>query len=44
MPEPFGYFGIAHVSFAGQELVVTHTGYTNGWEVYTEPHHDANLI
>ncbi len=46
MPEPFGYFAIARVNFAGQELVVTRTGYTNelGWEFYTEPHHDANLI
>ena len=46
MPEPFGYFAIARVNFAGQELVVTRTGYTNelGWEFYTEPHHDANAI
>ena len=46
MPEPFGYFAIARVNFAGQELVVTRTGYTNelGWEFYTEPHHNANSI
>ena len=46
MPEPFGYFAIARVNFAGQELIVTRTGYTNelGWEFYTEPHHDANSI
>ena len=43
LPEPFGYFGIARVNFAGQEVVITRTGYTNelGWEFYTEPHHDA---
>jgi len=46
MPDPFGYFAIARVNFAGQELVVTRTGYTNelGWEFYTEPHHDATAI
>ena len=46
MPEPFGYFGIARVSFGGQEVVITRTGYTNelGWEFYTEPHHDADAL
>ena len=46
MPEPFGYFGIARVSFGGQEVVITRTGYTNelGWEFYTEPHHDAESL
>ena len=46
MPEPFGYFAVATVSFGGQEVVITRTGYTNelGWEYYTEPHHDANAL
>jgi aminomethyltransferase len=46
MPEPFGYFAVARVSFGGQELVITRTGYTNelGWEYYTEPHHDAEAL
>ena len=46
MPEPFGYFAIARVSFGGQEVVITRTGYTNelGWEFYTEPHHDAAAL
>ena len=46
MPDPFGYFGIARVSFGGQEVVITRTGYTNelGWEFYTEPHHDAEAL
>jgi len=46
MPEPFNYFGIATVSFGGQEVVITRTGYTNelGWEFYTEPHHDADAL
>lgn len=46
LPEPFGYFAIASVDFAGQEVIITRTGYTNelGWEFYTEPHHDADAI
>ena len=46
LPEPFGYFAIARVNFAGQEVIITRTGYTNelGWEFYTEPHHDADAL
>ena len=46
MPEPFGYFAVARVSFGGQEVVITRTGYTNelGWEYYTEPHHNAEAL
>jgi aminomethyltransferase len=46
LPEPFGYFAVARVSFGGQEVVITRTGYTNelGWEFYTEPHHDAEAL
>lgn len=46
MPEAFGYFAIARVSFGGQQVVITRTGYTNelGWEFYTESHHDANAL
>ncbi len=46
LPEPFGYFAIARVTLAGQEVVITRTGYTNelGWEFYTEPHHNADAI
>ena len=46
MPSPFGYFAIARVSFGGQEVVITRTGYTNelGWEFYVEPHHDADVL
>lgn len=46
MPEPFGYFAVARVSFGGQEVVVTRTGYTNelGWEYYSEPHHDVGAL
>ncbi len=46
MPSPFGYFASARVSFGGQDVVITRTGYTNelGWEFYTEPHHDAEAL
>ena len=46
MPEAFGYFGIARVSFGGQQVVISRTGYTNelGWEYYTEPRHDAEAL
>jgi len=46
MPDPFGYFAAARVSFGGQEVVITRTGYTNelGWEFYTEPHHDPTAL
>lgn len=46
MLEPFGYFAVVRVSFGGQEVVITRTGYTNelGWEFYTEPHHDADTL
>lgn len=46
MPEPFTYFGMARVSFGGQSVVITRTGYTNelGWEFYTEPQHDAEAL
>ena len=46
LPEKFGYFAIARVSFGGQDVIITRTGYTNelGWEFYTEPHHDADAL
>ena len=46
MPESFAYFGIARVSFGGQPVVISRTGYTNelGWEYYTESCHDAEAL
>ena len=46
MPSPFGYFAATQVSFGGQKVWITRTGYTNelGWEFYTEPHHDAETL
>ena len=46
MPDSFGYFAVASVSFGGQKVIITRTGYTNelGWEFYTESHQDADAL
>jgi aminomethyltransferase len=45
-PEPFRYFDAATVTIAGQEVVVTRSGFTNelGWEVYLGPEIDAGAV
>lgn len=45
-PEPFGYFDAARVHIAGQEVVITRTGFTNelGWEIYLGPEIDAQAV
>lgn len=45
-PEPFRYFDAARVTIAGQEVVITRTGFTNelGWEVYLGPEIDAAAV
>ncbi len=45
-PEPFGYFAAAQVQIAGQDVVITRTGFTNelGWEVYLPPGIDAPAV
>ena len=45
-PDPFRYFDAARVTIAGQDIVVTRTGFTNelGWEVYLEPDTDARAV
>jgi aminomethyltransferase len=45
-PDPFRYFDAARVSIAGQQVVVTRSGFTNelGWEVYLEPDTDARAL
>ena len=46
LPEKFSYYGVARVNLGGQTFVITRTGFTNelGWEIYTEPHHDADAL
>ena len=45
-PDPFRYFDAAWVRIAGQEVVVTRTGFTNelGWEVYLPPDVDVRAV
>ena len=45
-PEPFRYFDAARVTIAGQEVVITRTGFTNelGWEIYLGPEIDAAAV
>lgn len=45
-PDPFRYFDAAWVTIAGQDVLVTRSGFTNelGWEVYLEPDTDARAV
>ncbi len=45
-PVPFNYFDVAKVLIAGQEVVITRTGYTGelGWEVYLPPDIDIAAV
>ncbi|PQO24082.1 aminomethyltransferase [Rhodobacteraceae bacterium WD3A24] len=45
-PEPFRYFDAARVTIAGQDVIVTRSGFTNelGWEVYLEPDTDTRAV
>ena len=45
-PEPWRYFDIATVSIAGEEVIITRTGFSNelGWEFYLRPENDAYKI
>jgi len=45
-PDRFRYFDAARVSIAGQEVVITRSGFTNelGWEVYLGPEIDVDAV
>jgi aminomethyltransferase len=45
-PEPFRYFDAATVRIAGQEVVITRTGFTSelGWEIYLPPEIDIPAV
>ena len=45
-PEPFRYFDAAVTRIAGQEVVITRSGFTNelGWEIYLGPEIDAQAV
>ncbi|MBK1669314.1 aminomethyltransferase [Rhodovibrio sodomensis] len=46
VPEPFGYFDAAWVRIAGQDVLITRTGFTNelGFEFYLDPKIDAQAV
>jgi len=46
LPQPFGYFAVARVAMAGQEVMVTRTGWSGelGFEVYTAPGIDGGAL
>ena len=45
-PDPWRYFDIATVTIAGQEVIITRTGFSNelGWEFYLRPENDAEKV
>lgn len=45
-PDPWRYFDIATVSIAGEEVIITRTGFSNelGWELYLRPENDAEKV
>lgn len=45
-PDRFRYFDAARVSIAGQEVVITRSGFTNelGWEIYLGPEIDVDAV
>lgn len=45
-PQQFNYFDATRVSIAGEEVVITRSGFTNelGWEIYFEPNTDTRAV
>ena len=45
-PDPWRYFDIATVSIAGEEVIISRTGFSNelGWEFYLRPENNAQKI
>lgn len=45
-PDPWRYFDIATVRIAGEEVIITRTGFTNelGWGFYLRPENDAEKV
>ena len=46
MPDPWRYFDWARVNIAGQEVIISRTGFTNelGWEIYFRPQNDIEML
>ena len=45
-PDQWRYFDIATVSIAGEEVIITRTGFSNelGWEFTSGPENDAEKV
>ncbi len=45
-PDPWRYFDVATVMIAGEEVIITRTGFSNelGWEFYLRPENDAEKV
>ncbi len=45
-PKPWCYFDIATVTIAGEEVIISRTGFSNelGWEFYLQPDNDAEAV
>ena len=46
MPEPWRYFDWVEVSVAGEQVIISRTGFTNelGWEIYFRPENDIEML
>ena len=46
LPEPWRYFDWAEVSLAGEQVIISRTGFTNelGWEIYFRPTNNAERL
>lgn len=45
-PDPWRYFDVATVSIAGENVIITRTGFSNelGWEFYLRPENNAEKV
>ncbi len=46
MPDPWRYFDWVEVRMAGQDVIISRTGFTNelGWEIYFRPENDIEML
>ena len=46
MPDPWHYFDWAEVTLAGEQVIISRTGFTNelGWEIYFRPENDVEML
>ena len=46
MPDPWRYFDWVEVTIAGDQVIISRTGFTNelGWEIYFRPQNDIEML